>query len=122
MGRFQDLEVWCLAKDLAKLVYKVSTPEKFQNDFGLMDQFRRACISISSNIAEGEEAGTLKSGLNYLRIAKASNAELRSQSIIACDIGFITQEENSEILKLSNLISKKLFFLIKYRKSLLNKK
>jgi four helix bundle protein len=121
MGRFQDLEVWCLAKDLAKLVYKVSTPEKFQNDFGLMDQFRRACISISSNIAEGEEASTLKSSLNYLRIAKASNAELRSQTIIAHEIGFIAEKEKDKIKELSDIISKKLFFLIKYRESLLKK-
>jgi len=121
MGRFQDLEVWCLAKDLAKLVYEVSNPKQFKNDFGFMDQIRRACISVSSNIAEGEESGTLKSGLKYLRISKASNAEVRSQAIVAHEIGYLNIDEKNMILNLSNQISKKLYFLIRYRESLLNK-
>lgn len=121
MGRFQDLEVWKLAKDLAKMVYKVSGPKQFKNDFGFMDQIRRATISVSSNIAEGEESGSIKSGLKYLRISKGSNAEVRSQAIVANEIGYLSKEDMNDIVEKSNEISKKLFFLIKYRESLLGK-
>jgi four helix bundle protein len=121
MGRFQDLEVWKLAKDLAKKVYEVSGPKQFKNDFGFMDQIRRATISISSNIAEGEESGYLKTSLKHFRISKGSNAEVRSQAIVANDIGYLSEEEMNEIVEMSNQISKKLFFLIKYRESLLEK-
>ena len=119
MGRFQDLEVWKLAKDLAKIVYKLTDTAHFKNDFGFIDQIRRATISVSSNIAEGEESGSVKSNLRYLKIAKASNAEVRSQAIIAKEIGYLNHEEMKRIVDLSDNISKKLFFLIKYRGSLI---
>ena len=122
MGRFQDLEVWQLAKELAKKVYEVSSPERFKNDFGFMDQIRRATISISSNIAEGEESGYLKTSLKHFKISKGSNAEVRSQAIVANDIGYLSNQEMDTIVEMSNQISKKLFFLIKYRESLLEKK
>lgn len=121
MGRFQDLEVWKLAKDLAKIVYKLADTAHFKNDFGFIDQIRRATISVSSNIAEGEESGSVRSNLKYLRIAKASNAEVRSQAIIANEIGYLDKEEKDRIVELSDLISKKLFFLIRYRESTIKK-
>ena len=55
MGRFQDLKVWQRAKDLAVYIYKITAYGKFVKDYGLRDQIRRAAVSISSNIAEGDE-------------------------------------------------------------------
>lgn len=49
----QDLQVWQKALGIVKLVYK--TTKTFPNDekFCLVNQMRRAAISIVSNIAEG---------------------------------------------------------------------
>ena len=122
MGRFQDLEVWKLAKDLAKIVYKLTDTAHFKNDFGFIDQIRRATISVSSNIAEGEESGSIRLSIRYLNIAKGSNAEVKSQAIVAHEIGFIDEDQKKTIVSKCENISKKLYFLIMYRKNKLNNK
>jgi four helix bundle protein len=53
--KFEDLPVWKLAKELAVKVYQITKDEKFRRDYALVDQIRRASISVSSNIAEGFE-------------------------------------------------------------------
>jgi len=52
---FEDLPVWKNAKDLAILIYKVTSQGKISRDYGLKDQIQRAAVSMSSNIAEGFE-------------------------------------------------------------------
>lgn len=51
--KFQDLEAWKKARELTKKIYEVSANESFRKDFALLNQIRRAAISVSSNIAEG---------------------------------------------------------------------
>ena len=50
----EELEVWQLAMDLVDKVYQLT--EMFPKDerFGLIDQARRAVVSIANNIAEGK--------------------------------------------------------------------
>jgi four helix bundle protein len=57
MGDFRKLEVWQLAKNLTVDIYKLTNEGEFKKDFGLRDQIRRACVSIVSNISEGDESG-----------------------------------------------------------------
>ena len=55
MGKFKDLRVWKDGLDLAEEVYRITRRSPFNRDFGLANQIQRAAVSISSNIAEGEE-------------------------------------------------------------------
>ena len=48
-----NLQIWIKSKDLAKSLYKLTSNQKFNKDWWLRDQIRRAVISVSSNIAEG---------------------------------------------------------------------
>jgi four helix bundle protein len=73
---FKNLEVWRAAKDLAVEIYKITENASFSKDFDLRSQIRRSCISIPSNIAEGDERGTNKEAVRFLYIAKGSLAEL----------------------------------------------
>jgi four helix bundle protein len=59
----------------------------FHKDFGLRDQIRRAVVSISSNIAEGDELDTDKQSIRFFFMAKGSLAEVLTQAIIAFEIG-----------------------------------
>ncbi|MBK1789683.1 four helix bundle protein [Persicirhabdus sediminis] len=76
---FEDLEVWKRASRLAVDVY-VATYQS--NDFGLKNQMQRAAVSIPSNIAEGAERDSAGDFIRFLRIAKGSCAELRTQLYI----------------------------------------
>jgi four helix bundle protein len=115
MSHFKELKVWQKAVDLAVSVYEITKKEKFAKDFGLRDQMRRASVSISSNISEGDQLESDRSSIRHLRIAKGSSAELYTQSLIAFRIGYLN---NSDFEKLKNECTEMLAMLtnlIKYR-------
>ncbi len=112
--RFEDLEVWQRAKELANLIYKLSSDGEFARDFGLRDQMRRAAVSIMSNIAEGFESQTQALFIKYLSYAKGSAGELRAQLYIAKDQGYLTEEQFNAALSLAEISSKQLTRFIQY--------
>ena len=97
--KFEDLICWQKARELTKFVYDITKYRNidiskyrdggFAADRGLVDQIRRASVSIMSNIAEGFDRGTKYELINYLFIAKGSCGEVRTQLYIACDSGYI---------------------------------
>ena len=53
MHNFKELLVWQKAMKFTKRFYEVSSKYPSSEIYGLTSQSRRACVSISSNIAEG---------------------------------------------------------------------
>jgi four helix bundle protein len=96
--RFEDFIAWQKARKLTANIYKASNLGKFASDFGLKDQIRRAAVSIMSNIAEGYERGRPTEFHQFLSIAKASCAELRSQLYVALDAGYVATEAFSGLM------------------------
>ena len=86
---FLKLTVLNRAKDLAVFIYGMTHGNGFERDYGLKHQIRRAAVSISSNIAEGDELHTKKQAINHFYIAKGSSAEVFTQAIIAHEVGYI---------------------------------
>ena len=103
--RFDDLEIWKISIEIALEIYKLSNKGKFLKDFGLRDQIRRAIVSVSSNIAEGFEMGNNNDLIRFLRIAKGSTGEVRSQLFIALKLNYITNNEFSNIDNKLELLS-----------------
>ncbi|KPL00749.1 MAG: hypothetical protein AMJ90_07745 [candidate division Zixibacteria bacterium SM23_73_2] len=95
---FEDLPVWKISKDLAVEIYQVTKGEKFRKDYALVDQIRRAAISVSSNIAEGFERGSKKEFIQFLYIAKGSLGEVRSQLQVCFELGYINKEKLNTLL------------------------
>lgn len=91
--KFEDLIAWQKARELIKQIYNVTAKKPFLSDFGLRKQIQRATVSIMSNLAEGFERGSSSEFHQFIVIAKASCAEVRSQLYTALDIGYITKEE-----------------------------
>lgn len=87
--KFEDLQIWQDAIEITKTVYLVTAQEKFNSDYPLRDQLRRAVISISSNIVEGFEKNNNNEFIRFLKIAKGSTGEARSQIYIAHMVGYI---------------------------------
>jgi four helix bundle protein len=118
MSNFENLKVWHRAIELAVSIYKLTDENKlFQKDFGLKDQMRRASVSISSNISEGDELGTDKQAIRQFYIAKGSTAELYTQIIIADKIGYLKDPEKDYLTNECKGISGMLTNLIKSRTS-----
>src|SRR3990172_7609673 len=112
--RFEELEVWARARELANMIYDLSDKGTFARDFGLRDQMRRAVISIMSNIAEGFESRTQAQFIEYLGRAKASAGELRSQIYLALDHRYLSQDEFDQVFECAEVTSKQLARFIRY--------
>jgi four helix bundle protein len=112
---FRDLLVWQKSKELAVHIYKISNQGELNKDYGLRDQIRRSAVSISSNIAEGDERDTNKESIRFLYIAKGSLAELRTQLEIAYEIGYIEKRVYSELENVCDEIGRMTGKLIKAR-------
>lgn len=95
--RFENLKCWQEATALAVKIYAASGEGEFVRDFGLRDQLRRAAVSIASNIAEGKERETIVEFIRYLYIAKGSAGELKTQLLIATDIGYLSHECSTDL-------------------------
>ena len=111
---FEQLVVWQKAYNLSVRIFRVL---EHSREYGLKDQMTRAGVSIASNIAEGAERGSIAEFNRFLHIAKGSTAELRTQLLIACDIGIISKSVQQELLLEAESISKMLHSLIKSLKN-----
>ena len=114
-GGFKSLLVWQKAQDLAVVVYGLTKSPAFSREYALADQMRRAAISISSNIAEGDERDTDKDAVRFFYIAKGSAAELRTQLDLANKVSLISDLEFQQLDQQSEEIARMLRGLIKAR-------
>jgi four helix bundle protein len=90
--RFEDLIAWQKARAFAGHIHKLVRAPGFSRDFKLRDQIWAAAISTMSNIAEGFERNRLREFHQFLSIAKASCAEVRSQLYLAYDAGYLDNQ------------------------------
>ena len=95
--RFEAIIAWQKARILTADLYKATEHGKFARDFGLRDQIRKASVSIMSNIAEGFERGKPAEFHQFLSIAKASCAEVRSQLYVALDAGYLLEASFAQL-------------------------
>jgi four helix bundle protein len=70
--------------------YRLSYLEPIKSDWGLKDQFRRAALSMSDNIAEGFEYNKNTDFVRFLRYSKGSSGEFRNKLIVLKAAGKIT--------------------------------
>jgi four helix bundle protein len=115
--RFEEIEAWQLARELCKLVYKLTSKGEFAKDFAFKNQIRDAAGSAMDNIAEGYERDGTKEFINFLSVSKGSSGEVRSQSYRAFDIGYVTKEEFMELYTLAVRVSKANAGLMEYLKA-----
>ncbi len=95
---YKDLVVWQKSIDLVKEIYELTRLFPEEEKFGLTSQIRRSAISIPSNIAEGWGRGSLRSCLNFLRIAQGSLFELETQIYIARELQFISDNHTEKLI------------------------
>jgi len=104
--RFEDLIAWQKARRLASDVYLATREPAFTKDFGLTGQTQRSAVSIMSNIAEGFERSRLGEFHQFLSVAKASCAELRSHLYVAADVGYLEEQQFASLLAQAEEVSR----------------
>jgi four helix bundle protein len=91
--RFQDLEIWKLAIEIADELFDIADELERKHLFRFAEQLRGAGMSMSNNIAEDSGSEWKKEFKNFLNIARRSAFEnanililLNGRKLIADDI------------------------------------
>ena len=114
---YRDLSAWKAAKALAVEVYRVVNVAAVRNDFALVDQLRRAAISVPSSIAEGAGRGTNQDALRFLYIARGSLGELRTQVEVMQEAGLLEARICESLLARAEETGRLLGGLVRFRAS-----
>jgi len=91
--RFEDLQSWRKARQLANTVYDLTEQPRFAEDFRLRDQIQGAAGSVMHNIAEGFDAGSGPEFIHFLKMARRSASETQSELYLALDRSYITSDQ-----------------------------
>jgi four helix bundle protein len=109
---YRDLIVWQRGIKLAKAVYQLTQTFPQHEIFGLTNQIRRACVSVPSNIAEGQGRQHRKEFMQFLYTSVGSLSELDTQLVLAEEFGYVNHEILAPIFNEIGEIRKMLFGLI----------
>ncbi len=113
MHRFKELDVWKLSIELCTEVYKMTESFPRKEQFGLVSQINRCSVSIPSNIAEGAGRNSKKEFNNFLAISLGSAFELETQLIIATNLNYINQIDQTQLIIKLNRVQNMLYGLKK---------
>ncbi|WP_294226202.1 four helix bundle protein [uncultured Chryseobacterium sp.] len=116
INKFEDLEIWQLARELCREIYRIIGHTNLKNNFKLSNQIDGSSGSIMDNIAEGFERNGNKEFVQFLSIAKASCSETRSQLYRVFDRNFISEETFKILREQTEILSRKISSFIKYLK------
>ena len=95
---FEDLEVYQVAREFRKAVYRVAKRLPEEEKFGLASQIRRAAVSLTNNIAEGHGRFHFLEQIKFMLQARGSLEELLDDLNVCEDEAYLAAQE-SETLK-----------------------
>ncbi|MFZ1306795.1 MAG: four helix bundle protein [Ferruginibacter sp.] len=87
VNKFEDLEVWQLARKYADKIHKLTLLNDFVKENKFKDQIKDSSGSVMDNIAESFGRESRLEFINFLGIAKGSLYESQSQLYRAFDYG-----------------------------------
>jgi four helix bundle protein len=108
MFRFEELEIWKLAISYANEIYDLIEKVPNTEKYNLIDQLKRAALSISNNIAEGSGATTSKSFSSYLDISISSCFETVNLLHFAKLRTYIRESEREDMYNKAEILVKKI--------------
>jgi four helix bundle protein len=94
---FEKLNVWQETRVFVKEIYTLTKAFPKEEQFGLVNQLRRASVSIASNIAEGTSRKTNKDQAKFTTIAYSSLMEVINQLILSNDLGYIKDKDYQDL-------------------------
>lgn len=114
VSKFEELEVWQDAQQLAVESYRIAGSGKFSEDFGAQDQFRKSALSISSYIAEGFAYGNQIEFAKHLQHARVACAQLQNQVYLNHRIGYLDKDQLDALMSQTESLVKKLGATIEF--------
>lgn len=93
----KKLDLWKESINLIKEVYSLLKDFPEDEKYGIINQIKRASVSILTNIAEGAARNTSKEFFHFLVISQGSLSELDALFEISKELSFISEKQYQEI-------------------------
>jgi four helix bundle protein len=104
----EKLEAWQLAKELARKIYDLTSAFPSRERFGLVDQVRRAGVSVMSNLAEGSGRTSVRDQAHFSQIAYGSLLEVDAQLQLSSELGFLSEANYKQIRQAIHVLARKI--------------
>lgn len=106
--RFEDLEIWQLARELAVNFHQLAARLDDKRFYRYAEQLRGAGLSLANNIAEGSGSSHAKEFKRYLNIARNSAFEDASMLMVFESMGLVQSHEVDSLLASCDHLSRKI--------------
>ena len=113
MHRHDNLHIWKKSTSLCVIIYKKTKQFPEDEKFGLINQLRRAAVSVPSNIAEGSRRSSKKEFKHFLLTASGSLAEIDTQLFLSKELGYLEEGDYNQLKDSASEISKMIASFIK---------
>ena len=90
---FEDLEVYQVAREFRRAMYRVAKQLPGEEKFGLCSQIRRAAVSLTNNIAEGHGRFHFLEQIKFTLHSRGSLEELIDDLNVCDDERYLSVEE-----------------------------
>jgi four helix bundle protein len=98
---YRDLIVWKKAMPFVLAIDRSTEGVPKTETYGLTSQFRRAAVSVPSNIAEGQGRRSTEEFKQFLGNARGSLMEVETQILIARELGYLKQPDAENLLSVA---------------------
>ena len=113
--RFQDLEIWQLAVEIADKLFDIADDLEQKKFYKFAEQLRAAGMSMSNNIAEGSGSDSNKEFNLFLNFARRSTFENANILILLNRRNLVNEIEKNALLEKLDLLCRK---ITNFKKSL----
>src|SRR6056297_2327452 len=98
--KIEEMKVFKTAHELVLHTYKITDNFPSAEKYILINQMRRAAMSIPTNLVEGDSRYSKKEYLYFIKIAIGSCSELKYQYLLARDLGYIVEEKKEKSINM----------------------
>ena len=106
--RFEDLEIWQLARQLAIKFHKLAEQLDRRRLYRYAEQLRAAGLSLTNNIAEGSGSTHSQEFKQFLNFTRRSLFEDASMLMVFESLGLFGSSEIDELLIDCDVLSRKI--------------
>ena len=114
MATFADLDVFKAALELITAVYNATNGFPSSELYGLTSQMRRAALSITNNVAEGQGRLTFGEWRQFLGHARGSLFEGEADVIVAHRLNYLDLEAHDDLRSKCSAVAAPLAGLINF--------
>ena len=90
---FEDLEVYQVAREFRKAMYRIARRLPEEEKFALANQIRRAAVSLTNNIAEGHGRFHYLDQIKFMLNLRGSLEELLDDLNVCADESYLPESE-----------------------------